>query len=452
MKTNIKNVFLNKISVLIFLSAAALLLTAFLYFCFLKAVGGYSNLDDFISGYSIWTNLNKHIDLLIPYIYSFVFFALYIPLRRFIEKLPFFVFFWQNFISRAINKAASFFLWKNEKLPFWKKAVLLFSAVFIVYLLASSGYNYLSIPPDHFHFGEKLLAYWLTADGAAQMYETFYPIHGFKDIIPGFLSKFLGDNYASGSIIGMQILYNICLIGVSLTVLSIFPFFMSLIILLPLSFIKALPFIAMIVLFKDNFAFRAYPKWLILYCIFGICLYCFEFTSGIPFTLAMLPLCIYGLFNYYKTVPQKKFFLNIGVIFLLLLLFFIIFKDFFLNNFKFILDFAKYNTAAFGNLGHDESRNLPLYVLILVSKLAYKSPVYFLLPIFAILFIKSLKNKEMSAAFFFAAMTIYLAASTSYALARFDLEMGRAQNISMCFIYLLIPACLYFNRRHGGGG
>jgi hypothetical protein len=323
----------------------------------------------------------------------------------------------------------------------------LFAGILIVYTFSSAGYNYLKIPSDNFHFGEKLLSWQLLQDPSSAAYKTYYLIHGFKDSIPGFLGALLGDNFVSGSIIGNHIFYNLCLIAVSLPLFLIFPFGLALVMLLPVKFITALPYVCMIFLFKDDLIFKSYAKWLVIYCLFSISVYCMESTSGVPFVLSMLPLCVYGLYNYKKSAPAKDFYLTISVIFIAFAGFFIIFKDFFLNSFAFVLNFAKYNTPACGHPGFADLTNIARSRFIFVFQLAYKSPVYFMFPLFIILFVKELKSKQIKPALFVAAMMIFLAVSTSYALVRLEIgEMARAHKLAMCFIYLPIPAFLYFNR------
>jgi hypothetical protein len=217
--------------------------------------------------------------------------------------------------------------------------------------------------------------------------------------------------------------------------------------LLPLRFITALPYAATIILFKDDLAFKNYVKWFWLYCVFSISLYCLETTAGIPFTLSLLPLCCCGLYNYYRQSSKKKFLLNAFTAITVLTVFFIIFRDFFLHNFEFVLNVTKYNTPAFGHQGYSNFQDLARSRFLFIFQFAYKSPVYFLFPAFIFLFIKEIKNRRTNAALFIAAMAIFLTVSISYALVRFDLgDMLRAHKIAMCFIYLLFPAFLYFNR------
>jgi len=438
-----KKIILNKIAFILLLAVASLLLTALSYLLLIRFGGGYNNLPDFISGFTVWSNTTKSADLSAPFIYAAIFFILYFRTRRYIQKLPFSPLSEGNFIERAATKFAGIILYKNDTLPLWKKAALLFAGAFIVYFCSSAGYNYLTIPDDSLHFGEKLLGWWLANDQSSRIYETFYPIHNYKDLIPGFIGGLLNDNYASGPIIGSLLFYNLCLVIVSSAVLAIFPFVMSLIMLLPLRFITALPFVAMIILFKDDSVFKNYSKWLSLYCIFSILLYCLEPTSGIPFVLSLFPLCVYGFYFYYKNTNSGKFYLAIGAIAAALAVFFIIFRDYFMYSFEFFFNFAKYNSAAVGLPGYRDFEPQFLFIF----RLAYKTPVYFLFPAFILLFFKELKRKEMRAAFFLSAMTIYLIASVNYALVRFDFDdMLRAHKLAMCYVYLLFPAFLYFNR------
>ncbi|MDR1695843.1 MAG: hypothetical protein LBR69_04350 [Endomicrobium sp.] len=442
-----RNIVSNKITFFSAISLLSLLLTAFAYLFLTKIIDGYSNLPDFISGYTIWFNTNKIHDLLIPFIYTGIFFIIYFCIRGYIQKLPLSPLPEGNFIERVTNKFSDFILYKSGRLTLPGKTALIFAGIFIVYFFSAAEYDYSTIPADHLHFGEKLLGWWLASDPGSRIYETFYPIHNYKDIIPGFIGNLLGDNHTSGAIIGNILFYNLCLITASSAILIIFPFAMSLIILLPLRFITALPYIAMIILFKDDSVFKSYPKWLSFYCLFSVSLYCLEPTAGVPFALSLFPLCIYGLYVYYKGSNYRNFCLSIGLITAVAAIFFIIFREYFIHSFEVLFTFAKYNIVAFGQPGYRDFGS-PIYSKIhFIFNLAYKSPVYFLFPVFILLFFKELKRKKMQAAFFLSAMLIFLIISINYALVRFDFEdMLRAHKLAMCFVYLLFPAFLYFNR------
>ena len=430
---------------------------------------GYTNLNDFYVGDSIYKNHNKFLDLAMYPLYIALFFVI-IPIYKLFPKLNFKLelpdinFDIQPFIQNnkhlcmAIQTVLSFgyliiypfnrnfypilagfiiflivFSIINSYVNLYKKeqpelSILAFMPVFIA--LFGNGYNFSNFTVDIHHEGEKLAVWLMHSHYKMAFYKDVMLVHGFCDIIPPVLGeKIFKENSLNAFYLGRSLFDNIILmltVGLSYYVFKKCPIFMCFSMFRAFN-IPQLYILSFLVFLKS----KKNILWLIAYILFAFAGLFFWTTYGTFWILASLPLAIYV---FYKQ-PQKY----ISIILIGLILF--LSKDFLYNYVTSAIDYIQCNLIAFGN-------NFPTLKLQQIPSDLIKIFALLVTPYFIIKLKEEVKNKNTNNIFLLLFAILFVCVSVNYSLGRIDgILMLRIRDISLSYLALIIPFLLINNNK-----
>lgn len=295
---------------------------------------------------------------------------------------------------------------------------------------------------DNYHFAEQLVTFWNHHALGYKLYFDVFPPHGLRDIVPGYLGLFFfGDSTASSHVLGSILLQNFFLAVTLIAVSKLFSLRSALLILLivaPMTRVDLLlAFTLFLLIIKNSMRIN---NWLIpicFYVVFCLFFYLYEPAFGAPLILATALPIIWIFFKNLKKLKAGAINMCTCIITLAVLVgLFLFYKDFFINNFKFILANYDSNLPAFGNNG-DFSFN----------RILGKCSQYLLAPVFLFLLTShstSFKNIQLKNNFFIFCL-LYPIFIASYSLGRLDgSNLPRAAVISSLYLGLLIPFGLIY--------
>ncbi len=401
-------------------------LFALLFVCFIYSIPmKYSNIDDFYTGATIYLNFNKTIDKILPYLYLAITAIFYLINYEYIQEL--------------FNKIICRFEPLMEKI-YTKRlsAKWVFLAISVILLLNYRHFD-LSVPTDNYHFGEKLIGNILDINHL-KIYKDYFPAHGYSDIIPSWLGSHLfNDNSVWGVMIGNYIFKYLQIFILSILAFIALPFgiaFMGCAIIGANSYIADLTifsiYLLIIYIFITNdFLKKHFYLYSIILSLSAFCLYVFNPTFGAPMVLSMIVPYCFRFYNFYRNCSKKQVFLYIFIFLFINGLILFINREFFINNFSFILVNYKVNLLSFGNIGNFNPFNVTI-----------NSMQYLLLPFFVLLLADELsKNKKNIDKILLLTILISLPFFISaYSLGRLDfLAFRRAKIISYPVLIFALP-------------
>lgn len=441
-----------------------------LIYHYLYPIIGYSNLNDFYVGVSVYENHNKILDLLMFPLYILLFFGL-VPIFKLIPGMNF------KFNLADIKFNFSQIL-KRHKLSFLiLQIVLSFGYVFlhpfdgnlyipllililvlilasvfhsyinlykketakisvlavlpIIILLFGNNYNFGSFGFDIHHEGEKMTVWLMHSQFNMEYYKDVMMVHGFVDIIPSLLSKYVFGGISEYNwLLGRNLFDNLALILTVLCTYYIFKTNPSLIAFtmyrpynIPQLYI--LSFLAFLKAHKNYF-------WIIAYIIFAFFGLFFWTTYGMFWLLASLPLAVYVCFK----TPNKDIKISSSIILIFVLLFF---NKNFIHNFALeAVNYIQSNLYSFGNdFSPIKFHQIPSDIIKLFA--------LFSTPYFILKLVEELKNKNKNIEYIFLLIfAIFFACfSINYSLGRIDyVIMQRIRDISLTYLFSIVPYML----------
>ena len=387
------------------------------YNCFL----GINSISDFYVGTSLYQNYNKNIDVFLPYFYSFITLFFYVINWEYLWQLfyPYF----ERFVNYIDN------LKPNKK---W-----VFISIIILLLLNLRPFDSM-VPTDNYHFGEKLVGSWLINENSYQLYSTFYPPHGLIDIIPSWIATTVfHDQTVYGVLFGKYLFNYIYKFILSILAFSVLPFFvacigLSIIFTYKYTFmVPSIYLLTILFLIKNQKLKNNFNLYTIATCVSSYLLYVYSPTFGAPFIIAMIIPFVCRFIEFYKKSAKLKVFAWALCFVIINGLIFLIFKEFFINNFTFILQNFQANLFSFGNEGKWNIYNI-------LSKMLQ----YILIPLFIFMLIEELKNKDKNydKIMFLTVLLVFPFFISKYALGRLDGNlMSRTFYTSLNIMVLFLP-------------
>ena len=430
---------------------------------------GYTNLNDFFVGESIYKNHNKLLDLATFPLYIATFFII-IPIYKLFPKLRFKIelpdinfkikpFIQDNkclfmtlqtilsfgylilypFNRKFYPVLAGFIIFLiifsiiNSYVNLYKKeqpelSIFAFMPVFIA--LFGNGYNFSNITVDIHHEGEKLAVWLMHSHYNMAFYKDVMLVHGFCDVIPPILSeKIFRENTLNSFYLGRSLFDNIILmltVGLSYYIFKKAPILISFSMFSAFN-IPQLYILSFLVFIKS----KKNILWLLSYILFAFAGLFFWTTYGTFWLLASLPLAIYV---FYK---QPKKYVSIILIGLIMFLS----KDFLYNYITSAIDYIQCNLIAFGN-------NFPPLKLHQIPSDLIKLFAFLATPFFIIKLVEEYKNKNLSNVFVLLFAILFVCVSINYSLGRIDgILMLRIRDISLSYLALIIPF-LFINNKN----
>lgn len=430
---------------------------------------GYTNLNDFYVGDSIYKNHNKSLDLLMFPLYVALFFVI-LPIYRFLPKINF------KFELPDISIDIQPFITSHKHLCMVIQTVLSFGyvilhpfnhkfypilACFIAILITFSiihsyiilykkeqpelsifafipafialfgnGYNFGNITADMHHEGEKLAVWFMHSHFNMAYYKDVVLVHGFCDVIPPLLSDTVfREKTLNGFYLGRSLFDNLILM---LTVISSYFIFKKHPVLMSFSMYRAFNIPQLYVIsFLMFIKSKKSLIWLVFYILFAFIALFFWTTYGLFWLIASLPLAIYV---FMKQPPKYISLILVGLI-----LFFS--KDFLHNYANVAIDYIQSNIFAFGN-------DFPALKLIQIPSDLIKLFAFLITPYFIIKLIEEVKNKNTNNIFVLLFAILFVCVSVNYALGRIDeILMLRIRDISLSYLALIIPF-LFINNKN----
>lgn len=422
---------------------------------------GYTNLNDFYVGDSIYKNHNKYLDLAMYPLYIALFFVI-IPIYKLFPRLKFKIelpninFDIQPFIQNnkhlcmAIQTVLSFGyiilypfnhkfypflagfitifiicsiihsyinLYKKEKPEF---SIFAFTPIFIA--LFGNGYNFSNLTVDMHHEGEKLAVWLMHSHYNMAFYKDVMLVHGFCDTIPPMLSNTLfGDKTLNGFYLGRSLFDNLVLM---ITVFFSYYIFKKNPILISFSMVRAfnipqLYILSFLVFLKS----QKTVLWIVAYILFAFAGLFFWTTYGFFWLIASLPLAVYVF------VRQPKKYISLILIGILLFLS----KDFLQSYANTASDYIQSNLFSFGN-------DFPAIKLKQIPSDLIKLFALLVTPYFIIKLKEEVKNKDTNNIFLLLFAILFVCTSVNYSLGRIDgILMLRIRDISLSYLALIIP-------------
>lgn len=422
---------------------------------------GYTNLNDFFVGESIYKNHNKLLDLATFPAYIATFFIM-IPIYKLFPKLIF------KLELPDINFKIKPFIQNNKSLFMTIQTILSFGYVilypfnhkfyptlvgFIIFLIVFSiinsyvnlykkeqpelsifafmpvlialfgnGYNFNNLTIDMHHEGEKLAVWLMHSHYNMAFYKDIMLVHGFCDIIPPILSnKIFGENTLNSFYLGRSLFDNLILL---ITVIFSYFVFKKNPLLMSFSMVRAfnipqLYILSFLVFLKS----KKTVLWLVTYILFAFAGLFFWTTYGTFWLLASLPLAIYV---FYKQ-PHKY----ISLILIGLLLF--LTKDFLHNYITSAMDYILCNVFVFGN-------DFPALKWQQIPSNLIKLFAFLATPFFIIKLFEEYKNKNLNHVLVLLFAILFVFVSINYSLGRIDgILMLRIRDISLSYLAIIIP-------------
>ena len=449
-----------KFTDIIISSALSFWLTTIAY-KFLYNTCRYSNLKDFYSGVSIYEDHNKYLDTHIYFLYLILFF-IFTYILSFLgktkpEKNT------SDIIETKDSKIKNIFL-KLQYIPLFGfllinpinhnlyPKVLAISLILVVFVLIDvykcqkkSTFSAFSIsallfifffysnniqfyPIDDHHFGETFATFFLHNNFNLQYYKDIMLIHGYIDVLPSWIGKYLfNTNTMYGYLLGETLYRNLGLIFLLISGCYIFKSNKQLIIpivLLPMPLHCALFCMGYIILTKiQNVNIR-----FILYIIFSFTFCMLWTTIGSFWLLASLPLAFYTI----QKKPEFKYILS-GIILLIILI--LSFREpifYYLSESKNYLNGFLYSFGNnFGNFGE-----------INIFEYIYKIFALLFIPVLIIQLIKEYRceSRNTDKILFLVFAILFAIISLPYTLGRIDGSgFIRLGYISSAYIFIFLP-------------
>ena len=446
-----------------------------LIYHFLYDKTGYTNLNDFYVGVSIYENHNKFLDLAIFPLYVALFFII-LPIYKIFPKLKLefqlpdlkFNF---NFDKLISNHKTSFMvlqtvlsfgyvilypfngniypiliilivcfiilsittaylnLYKKEKAEL---SIFAFIPVFI--LLFGNGYNFENGGIELHHEGEKAAVWLMHHQFNISYYKDVMMVHGFSDIIPPIFGYYVfKDISAYTFLLGRSLFDNLIL---TTTVIFSYYIFKKSPVLVSFSMFRAfnipqLYVLSFFVFLKSAFKQNSY-LWIFSYVIFAYFAAFFWTTYGIFWLIATLPLTFYICLQ--NPNRYKKF-----VFFIILLLVVVLpNKDFIVSYMLEAQNYIQSNIYAFGNnFAPLKWQQIPSD---LIKLFAFLSVPFFIIKLF-----EEIKSENRNFKYIFALIfaILFVIMSLNYSFGRIDyITMQRIRDISLSYLGILVPYLL----------
>ena len=307
-----------------------------------------------------------------------------------------------------------------------------FAVAGILYFIFFNAYQLNIYLIDDHHMGETFAAFFMHDLFNLKYYKDIMLVHGYIDVIPAFLGKFIfNTNTLNGYLLGDVLFRNLNLIILLITGCCIFS--SELYYIVPITFINmpspaSVFCIAYIILLK----FLEKPWGILIYTIIGFIFSLIWTTMGTFWLLAALPLFIFNIFK-----NKNKKYICLALISLLILIY--LFKE---PLFYYFLEAKEYTRAYLFSFGN----NFPEIIKIIPILFFIKAFVLFITPVFIIELGKELynQNKSTEKILFLVFFTILAIVSLSYTLGRIDGNLlYRLQYISIPYLLIVLPYYLY---------
>ena len=434
---------------------------------------GYTNLNYFYVGNSIYKNHNKILDLAMFPLYVALFF-IFVPIFKILPKinfkfeLPDINFDIQPFIKShkrfcmVIQTILSFGYiilhpFDGNFYPILASLIIFFIILSIVtsyinlykkenaelsiyalipifILLFGNGYNFENGIIEVHHEGEKAAVWLMHHNFNIAYYKDVMMVHGFSDILPPLFGYYVfKDISANAFLLGRSLFDNLILIA---TVIFSYYIFKKSPILISFSMFRAFNMPQLYILsffvflksaFKQNFYF-----WIFLYIIFAYFATFFWTTYGLFWLIASLPLALYICIK-----NQNK---SLKIFFTVILLFVILFfnKDFIFSYMHEAANYIESNLYAFGN----DFANLKWHQIIsdYIKLFALIATPFFIIKLFEEL---NSPNKNLNYIFTLIFAILFVITSINYSLGRIDyITMQRIRDISLSYLGILVPYLL----------
>ena len=466
----------------------------------------YTNLPDLYCGTSIFLNYNKFFDILLYFLYLLLFFTLFPIINALINKISLI------FSKEKSEKIRNFLLnVKPISLPFQKilykyQYVMLIGYVFlhpfdgkiypklvslILILMAISAfdiykrkgksfspwaiapillliflqpYNVEYAPLDDHHYGERFAAFFMHDKFNLQYYKDIALVHGYYDVIPGFIGKFFFNKLTVYSFtLGERLFNNLLYLASSVMALYVFSscyIFASLVFMLE-AHMSLIFFSSYILFLKDKIISKPF-LWLVLYILTSYIFMTTWTTMGTFQLIAAFPAFCYILFKLIKSdnkFKAAKLLTIAGIIFI------IIIKNlqFIKNYIDFSKDYIAGNIYAFGNCFPQYNLNLGALTTVFINLFSIIAVPLFILELINEVFNgdnlkKSAYEVNLNNTYttdtnktkrilFYAFFSLIPLISLNYTLGRIDGELySRISQISLSNIAVVIPyyICLKF--------
>ena len=445
-----------------------------LIYHFLHDKIGYTNLNDFFVGVTVYENHNKYLDLAMFPLYIAIFF-LTIPFYKLFPmlnlnfKLPNLKFNYNFNFDTIISNHKTIFMILQTTLSFGyvilypfngnsypllagliiffiilsittsyinlyrkeKAELSIFAFIPVFILFFGNGYNFENGTIDVHHEGEKAAVWLMHHHFNMSYYKDVMMVHGFSDILPPLFGYYIfNDISANAFLLGRSLFDNSILM---ITVIFSYYIFKKSPLLISFTMYRAFNIPQLYILSYIIFLKYAFKQnqfyWLILYFIFAYFAFFFYTTYGLFWVMASLPLVFYVcLKNPYRY--HKVFFLIIfvaGIIF---------FNKDFIHSYS--LEAANYIQSNLFVFGNDFA---PLKWQQTISNLI-KLSAFLVTPLFIIKLFEEFKSKRKNIEFIFAILfaILFVIFSINYSFGRIDfITMQRIRDISLSYLGILIP-------------
>ena len=321
------------------------------------------------------------------------------------------------------------------------------TSVFLI--LFVNLYYPISVPGDFHHCGETYATFLMHDKFNLAYYKDIMLVHGYSDVAFGFIGKYIFlDNTVYGYRLGELLLSNIYFVFISVMLLYIFN--SSKIFVVP--FLCLVPdliqfFICSFLLLLKKEIFNKKFTWLILYIIMSYIFMMYRTTIGSFWVLASLPVAVYILYQFLKSVRggvEKNSILKIVLLILLPVVFFIIGHDVIISYLKEAKYYVDGNLYAFG-LNLKPFRYFT-YPIIESFHYVIRFFVYIVCPFFIVELIKEFSKKERNIRFicFLIFVVLLPIFSINYLMGRID-GYGDSRTLlySLPYIWIIVPYFLY---------
>lgn len=327
---------------------------------------------------------------------------------------------------------------RRKNFSIFKNKISPFALIPFVVLLFGYRVNYFSNIDFH-HLGEKVSTFWSVDHFGAKYYKDIMLVHGFADVIPFYLGKYLlGDSSLSGFYSGLALLNNF---RITFTFLVLYFLFCGRInfILPALYFTGDVSFmLPTYLLIIKKYFLKRYYLFISLFIIFSLLFINFRTSIGSAWFVAALPALfavIYSLVKdkSYSCFSKKLYFICIIFSFILVAC---VFRDEIIGYLSKAIYYLKGNLIVFGTM-----LNITKFYI-----LPFKIFQYFILPFILFMFIRSIVNKEckIEILLIYTFALLFPTLLINYSLGRIDGEnLTRAVDISYQYLLVLVPYYLY---------
>lgn len=422
------------------------------------------NLKELIIGSTIVENYDKAIDYWIYFIYIALFFVSFFVLKKVLPKfeinfkLPEFAMPQLNGnaqILKGLQTICSLFyflLYPNNGTVY---PVLLFVIIFFVVLanvdiyfkvfskksqlspfavaplvifFFGLSYNFGTVTPDDYHLGERFGSFYLINVHGYKIFQDISIVHGFNDLIAGFLAlKLFKETSLYAFYMADTLIFNLNLLITFFLGWHVFSKNKALmcgIFLICFSYFNVY-FLMALSMLKKSILEKPF-LWLKIYIVGAFLLTAFWLQFGVFLTLALSPVAIFMV----KKLLNFRQFRKLVYLALLFLVMFLLFKDFIFN----ALNAQSMVNILSGANGYPEFKvhQICSNFIKLFSLLA--------LPCFVLECIKAYKNRDLQLYFIYLFAVIFVLVSLVYALTRIDFIMfSRVRFISIAYLTIFLP-------------